>query len=163
MKKHLRTLSVLISLGYLLNATSCSTDKCAETNCQNYGTCVEGKCECGDGYEGDNCETRANTRFEGAYSGAENCDDDVDGVAISALGVSPRAITIEYTGLTEEHASLEATVSGNTITIAAQSVYLSGYEEIYSGSGTLNGNNLTLNISVDDNGNTQQCTFVGSR
>lgn len=145
--------------------SSCTTDKCAEVSCQHYGTCEDGNCKCADGYEGSECQTKANTKFEGAYAGSLDCDFDIESVDITALNVSPRGIEIEfYNGTTGEvDFSLEAAVNGNNINISEQTVYVDGVPETYSGTGNLNGNTLTLNLTATDNGNEQDCFFTGNK
>lgn len=38
----------------------CSKDKCKDVTCQNGGACVDGTCNCVNGYTGANCETPPN-------------------------------------------------------------------------------------------------------
>jgi len=54
--------------------TSCMPDPCETVVCQNGGTCVEGTCECPDGYEGTNCETATVDKFVGTYTAVEVCN-----------------------------------------------------------------------------------------
>ena len=127
--------------------TSCNKakDKCEGVVCQNSGTCVAGVCDCPPGYSGTHCETKANTRFVGDYTGSANCGGSPDPASfpIEALN-DPLSIQIDI----ESGHYLEATVNGDAITIPVQN-FPSGSENYrFSGNGTLNGNVLTLTIYV---------------
>ena len=139
--------------------SSCSTDKCKGVTCQNGGTCVNGNCNCASGYEGTSCQTKANAKFVGTYNGNLTCDGaspSADAYSVIA-GTSPLAIIINQNGTAT---LLAASVSNMNISIPSQDI--SG--ATFSGSGTLNGNNITLNITFDDNaGNISHCTFTGTK
>lgn len=42
---------------------SCKNDPCQKTICYNQGGCIEGKCSCLDGFEGDSCEKQWSDKF----------------------------------------------------------------------------------------------------
>jgi hypothetical protein len=47
-------------------------DRCKpKFNCGANGTCLEGLCNCSDGYEGDSCEIASSTKFIGRWKGQE--------------------------------------------------------------------------------------------
>ncbi len=52
-----------------VTSTSCA-DKCKDVEC-NTGTCLDGTCECGAGYEGTNCEIEWSAKFIGSYLGQD--------------------------------------------------------------------------------------------
>ena len=46
---------------------ACQEDPCEGVECQNGGTCIEGSCECAQGYSGPNCETANFAQYLGTY------------------------------------------------------------------------------------------------
>lgn len=56
MKKPVKNLSKLICLASLTFLFGC--DPCANVECHNGGKCVDGDCECPDGYGGPECEEK---------------------------------------------------------------------------------------------------------
>ena len=153
----------MVGLG-VFTISSCTTDKCKGVVCQNGGTCVNGNCNCATGYEGSNCQTKANAKFVGVYTGTEV--NNGSGTAVSytiTAAADPGAIIINEDGV-----FLNATVSGNAITIPAQTFTDAGFWYTYTGSGTLNGNSLTVttNNHADDHaGNTSDnpLSFTGTK
>ena len=58
-------------------------DPCAGVDCGPNGTCVDGTCDCEEGYYGDTCENLLQDLFIGTWSGLD-CDGDDYSIAISA-------------------------------------------------------------------------------
>jgi hypothetical protein len=58
-------------IGFVLMAmnSSCNTNPCKDTVCNNNGTCREGKCICPSGFEGPFCSSRTSDKFIGYYDG----------------------------------------------------------------------------------------------
>lgn len=54
---------------FLLFLTSCKKDPCEDINCPATAVCVEGVCNCMEGYEGASCETEMRDKFLGSYTG----------------------------------------------------------------------------------------------
>jgi hypothetical protein len=54
MKQLLRILQACL-ISVLILCTSCNKDECENTVCINGGVCVNGDCDCPDGYEGPSC------------------------------------------------------------------------------------------------------------
>lgn len=46
----------LFLLSFILMISACKKDLCESTNCLNGGECIDGTCECPEGFEGDNCQ-----------------------------------------------------------------------------------------------------------
>ncbi len=162
MKKNL-TLGIATVLFAIISLTisSCTTDKCEGVICQNGGTCNDGSCACTTGYEGTNCQTRISEKFIGTYGGTETCDGS-GASPISILITSladPALIRINY------KEALRANVSGNEITIPLQFFGTGTLEEAYSGTGTLNGNTITLGIITTDvtTSSVSSCNFTGTK
>ena len=154
----------MLALLSIATISSCSTDKCKGVTCQNGGTCNDGTCACATGYEGANCQTRVNAKFAGTYTGSTPCEPNVVALGITAATASPLIITIEYLESAGTWVELEATVSGNTITISPQAKNITGNNYTVDGSGTLSGNNITLTITLDDGtGSPSPCNFTGTK
>lgn len=51
--------------------------ECDATNCVN-GDCVDGACECAEGYEGSTCETLIISKFFGEWQATEDCVPEVE-------------------------------------------------------------------------------------
>lgn len=106
----------------LLLQTYC-TDPCKEVNCNN-GSCVEGICNCDEGYEGEDCSTRKSLRFTGLWEGNFDCgnlsengrmeiaDDESD---IRALSLNSQGLDISFDGITFnlDDTPLEARINAN--------------------------------------------------
>lgn len=112
----------------LTTYTSCSkSDKnpCENVTCQNGGTCVNGSCNCPDGYEGANCQTASSAKFKGFFEATDDCplgDREGDAlkydVVINASNSNPVNVTV--TGLGNTDNVLNATAAGKELTIAEQ-------------------------------------------
>lgn len=155
-------LFLIFSFGQI---TSCTPDKCKGVTCQNGGTCSKGNCNCATGYEGANCQTKANSKFVATYAGQSICDgtNTPENIPLEA-GVEPFAIIIHLNSLQQ----INATVSGNSITIPLQTLIYGVESYRFSGSGTLNGNNLNYTLYVlytngVDPDYSYICTFSGNK
>ena len=153
-------LTILVALIYL---PSCTTDKCEGMMCYYGGTCDKGKCKCPPNTSGTNCEIGDNKKFEASYTGFDDCDVDIQGVQVTAPTADPTAIIIKYIGTNNEQPQLSATISGNSISIPTRMLSLNGLIQTYSGTGSLNNGTLTIYLTVSDNGNPVECTFVGNK
>ncbi len=136
MKNLKRNTALLMAVLIISIISGCTKvkDKCEGIVCQNPGTCANGNCQCSTGYEGTKCETKANAKFAGNYTGQMNCDgtSDNESIPIEAL-TDPLSVTIY---LNSQHL-LTATVSGNSITIPVQNFPTGNENYRYSGNGTL--------------------------
>ena len=169
MKKNLNLTiaSILLVLFISLSTNSCSTDKCKGITCQNGGTCNDGTCACANGYEGVNCQTRVNTKFEGTFTkaGDFDCNSNVLAIGVAASNINPVAINLDFSEAALSWVDLEATVSGNSITVNPQAKNVEGSDYIITGTGSLNGNAITVYLTLEDvnGGSPSICTFTGSK
>jgi len=62
---------------FFLLLFSCS-EPCDAIVCQNEGVCMEGICDCPEGYIGTFCETEERAKFFGKWSGTLTCDSGTD-------------------------------------------------------------------------------------
>jgi len=145
--------------------TSCK-DECKDVTCSNGGTCTEGICECPVGYLGSNCETKASDKFEGAWKYNETCDgSSITDYAVSITGASSSPSKIAISGFAGfacggSNIIVEATVSGNDITVTPSQIFCSTALVINSGTGTLNasGNSITFSYTYTLSGNSGTCS-----
>jgi hypothetical protein len=64
MKLKTRILQILgVAAIVTMGMTSCDTDACADVECGEYGTCLDGDCVCDAYYEGVNCDGLFVTKF----------------------------------------------------------------------------------------------------
>ena len=110
----------------LTTYTSCTKkDKCEDVTCQNGGSCVNGSCNCPEGWEGNNCQTASSAKFKGFYQATDDCplgdregSDLVYDIVINASNNNPTAITVQGLGNTDN--ILTATADGKTLLVAEQ-------------------------------------------
>ncbi|MCB0581423.1 MAG: hypothetical protein KDD10_19190 [Phaeodactylibacter sp.] len=104
-------------------------------------------------------EELARIKFLGAYSVVETCGSGNDSYEIIIIesGSSDNAIVIN--NLYDFGESVSATVSGNSVTIPSQ--LLSGIT--YSGNGTISGSTLTINFTVSDSVDSDNCNAICTR
>lgn len=146
----------------MLFFTGCD-DPCKDVTCLNAGTCLEGICECAEGYEGTDCANANNAKFVGSFlKGSETCDSTVLGsytIVNTASGTDAKAFTLG--GIYDNGATNTVNVTVDTdtqkFTIASQSftddVLGSGFELSGSGSVSEDGNTITLTYQLLDQNN----------
>ena len=154
---------------------SCNTDPCEGKVCENGGRCLEGICECPDGFIGDDCETVDVSSLIGNYDGRyEGCfqtgpdhiiqldQSPVGGFAIEFINLGDYACPSSSDGRLRVQASL----SGNDIQMPEQTVCadgnFAGY--LFQGSGTVFSDSIRFTFSVvydaDGNARTDNCTAI---
>lgn len=69
--------SLLLLLG------SCK-DPCDDLNC-NAGSCVEGICNCDEGYDGTNCESEVRAKYYGTWKGPNMCTTTFDFIELDSV------------------------------------------------------------------------------
>lgn len=120
--------SALLTLGAFsaITYTSCSKDDCEDVICSNGGTCVDGTCACPTGYEGTTCQTESRAKF--ARTTAWNATDNPPSgnpltyTCIITNGAGSVQNVIIDNNFADNFFvnNVNATVSGNTITIPSQ-------------------------------------------
>lgn len=154
---------LLVFWGSLV-ALSCS-DACKDEDCVN-GHCIDHRCICDLGYEGNDCSIPFNAKFSGSYSFSETCS--ASGSTSYVVIMAPKSGTIDeanITGLWEDpQATVIASVdsSGTRFNIARQALGTTG-NDIESANGyiSLDGSSVTLAYTVL-NGTSVVETCLGS-
>ncbi len=133
--------------------TSCG-DNCKDVEC-NTGTCLDGTCECGDGYEGTNCEIEWSGKFIGSYLG----NDVVTVSTAGNVGTYPLSKPAVVSRKSESSVSIsnfggfdsfiDATIeNGDHLHIA----FTDPSGRVFAGEGTISGNTLsgTYRVTYSD-------------
>jgi len=72
LRKMTTTLMLAASMLFLFEA--CTVDPCENVICQNDGTCIEGDCECPEGFAGTECEFTLAESIAGEYTVLTSCN-----------------------------------------------------------------------------------------
>ena len=169
-------------------ATSCNPDPCKDVVCGTHGDCVEGTCDCRDGYEKDSsdlCNTEIRAKFFGSYSMSEDATDVQTGstfppvahtVTIATASSSVSKMLVTGLGVDNANTIINADVNdaittnfsiadGQQISVddgSGGSVLF----EVRGASGSISGNtlNLTYNLHSTTTGNLlYTCTATGTK
>jgi hypothetical protein len=161
----LKTIKTLL-LSFVLALASCTTDPCADITCYNDGVCDDGICICTDWYDGTDCNTEERTKYYGDYIGTAtfiNAAGDVststDTIPVVANGSTLNELfmangvptVLDVSGMGEFTIPLTAVSDpdGTTLNI--------------SGTGSFDGNLLTVAATMEFTSSTVEYTFSGSK
>lgn len=148
--------------------TSCETDECKDVICENGGLCNEtdGSCDCPAGYEGTSCETQSISKFLGTANaqaiyafndmGGTACGDYTGNMNMSASTVDDTKLILTNLGGFGTTTSVNATVSGDQITIPSQAI-TGATNNTVSGSGIYS--NGVVTGSYTNNDGVTTCTY----
>ncbi len=139
-----------------IGMVSCTTDACKDVDCGLYGTCVEGDCVCDTGYEGVNCDTEERADFIGTYNVTEACTSGNYTYAITVTTSATGVTSVIITNFGDYGVNVNATVNGDNLTIASQTVG----GGTFSGTGQISGNILTITYNVTAGTSTDDCTMT---
>ncbi|MBK8967762.1 MAG: hypothetical protein IPM36_14060 [Lewinellaceae bacterium] len=157
--------SILCSMIFL--ALACAKkDACKDVDCGVNGTCLEGVCDCNDGYEGAACAEEWSAKFPGEYLGIDVCPSGT----VPLNQNQPAKITriseteVQIFNLGSFQSTLTATVKMATATSTTAEVLNFDDTDIqgrkFVGSATLSGNKLIGSYMVTyTNGNSESCSF----
>ena len=128
-KVKMKTIKLFFTLFMLIGTitlfTSCEDDPCSDVICENGGTCVEGTCNCTDGYEGADCSTLSADKFVGTYSVAGICEGNNYNYSVSITKSATEANKILIDNFGNLNCipgySVEAIVDGNSFTLTGGS------------------------------------------
>lgn len=137
---------------------SCNADTCSNGNCSS------GACVCNSGFEGTECVTEQRAKFLGLYSFSENCNGSTFNYNASIGKGATIDGVILYDFYALPNTTINAKVYGQNITIAQQTILHDGNEYSITGSGSINGQVLTLNYTMDTPNKTDlSCAASGQK
>jgi len=155
--------AAIITLCVLAGFHSCKKDKCRSLLCYNSGTCYEGTCTCGIGYEGATCQITSRNKFIGNWSATEQLTtgEVTHQYAVSISEGNEGINSVIITNLLNSAAlsPIRATITNGTgLYIPAQQ--LAG--NMVYGSGTISSHTLNLSVSVRNLGTgvTSSATYI---
>jgi hypothetical protein len=144
--------------------SSCEQDPCKDVVCGDQGQCVEGTCVCNANYEQDAaglCNTLQRTKFltvaangditSATYSVQDQCSlsgTPTYSCIVTAHPTDMSALNIADFWDDAFVASVVATVSGSTLTIARQEPDSDGY--FVEGSGSISNGTITFSYTITD-------------
>jgi hypothetical protein len=144
----------------------CEEDPCFEVDCGDNATCVDGNCVCDDGYEQNNAGdcVLERAKFVGSYQVMDNCS--VSGTATytvtAAGGGSDDMVQISNFWNLFANA-VDATISGDTISIALQDPDSDGFT--VEGMGVYTDGVIDMDYTIIDtsNGDTDNCASTWTK
>ena len=166
MKKNQNLLFFILLVAGTFFMPACNKDACKDVNCGANGICIDGTCECDPGYEGTNCEIESRAKFLGTWTANDNCTSSGTPsyiVTISTSTTNAQSVRIANFWDAFQNA-VNATITGNTINIPLQEPDNDDFT--VSGSGTINGNTITLTYTVTDTsvgGGTDNCSSTWTK
>lgn len=115
--------------------------------------------DCDLGYEGDGCTTEVRQKFIGSWTSTDYSCDLGNSEATKTYEIVPSLVIneVEITTPTTPDLLLKGTVLGTALTIAPQD-FTFGIPVTYSGSGTIVGDSLSLEIAQDSDGLVRTCS-----
>ncbi len=166
MSKKLFILPLFIFGAFLAVTTTSCGDKCKDVEC-NTGTCLDGTCECGAGFEGTNCEIEWSAKFVGSFLG----QDVVTVSTAGNVGTYPLTTPAVVTRISETEISISN--FGGFLSFVRATVDATDHIKIdftdpggrkFLGEGTFNGSTLSGTYRVTYSDNTyDDATFTYSK
>jgi len=136
---------ICIATGIVFNA--CIKDPCADISCKNNGVCRDGRCKCPIGFEGPYCTERMYEKFIGTYQGAYRCNGNIPDNRMVIIAPGAKAYDISIYNIFAQNDALNATVDGDKIVVAEQTVN----NIVFKGTGFVEGLYITMYIEEKDN------------
>jgi hypothetical protein len=130
------------------------------------GSCVEGVCECSQGYAGEFCNERLNKDFEGTFQLEENCTAGYDTYAVTLLPDAQDPSKFHAQGLWENATPVIGTIAQDGGAFVIERQPIGGHDLAGSGTMASSGQSLTLAYQIFYPGATHafdQCTATLSK
>jgi hypothetical protein len=124
----------------------CGCDCCrAKLNCGSNGTCLDGLCNCEDGYEGDRCETLSNLKFIGHWKGQEIHEYNGVTDTIKIDWTAQASTTLPDLKITNTNGTINTLkLKGDKLTVQNE-IVLDNKHIITGGTATINGAKTLIN------------------
>lgn len=139
----------------LIVFSACKKDPCDDITCENGGICVEGDCDCPEGFAGNFCESFDLQQYFGTYDITyEDCFTTSENHTVSLEQIVGEGNRFLIHNLGDYDCpsgdlQLEALSSSNTITIPSQEIDCGAIVYTFEGSGTFsNGSSVNLEFTV---------------
>ena len=111
---------------FFLLLVGCQEDSCKNVVCQNDGQCIQGTCNCPNGYEGSACEIKSADRFVGSFSPAYDCIAGTQRVEITVNPLNAAELWIDnlhkYTNCTGTVTRLKGDLQTDLFSIYQQTI-----------------------------------------
>lgn len=123
---------------------SCKNDPCDDVVCANEATCLEGICDCTEGYEGTLCDVEMRSNFYGTWWGSHGCSEDEFFGELTLLiesGAEPLTIQLQEQGETD---FITATIEPNVLDAYAFEFELNEEDETIFATGELKDSILAI-------------------
>ena len=125
---------------------------CDNVICLNGGTCNDGLCNCPQGFEGNQCQTRWSKRFIGNYTCDDNCDTSAAGFYEAVVSEDidfGYKIKLSNVGVVCSGAMLNAIINPEKTSFMIPMQNTCG-DQYLSGYGNLNGGNINIFLTARD-------------
>jgi hypothetical protein len=153
----IRTSIKLLALILLLTIGACKEEPCDSVVCYNGGTCLNGTCDCTTGFEGDDCNTEMREKFIGGYVVSEVCNGEQYAYQMNIINSGTSVSNVFLVNFGGLDINAEAVVNNNSLTIPSATIMVQGESLTFEGSGTIDGNILTITYVIEGPGGTLNC------
>jgi len=157
--KNLKFLTIIASFCLAVSFSSCELfsepDPCEDVTCQNGGTCVDGNCDCPEGYSGTNCETEWRTKFLGTYAGVATCNFGTFNGGGTIVADASNILKLNYI---RDNGTLVFTLTGETTFILERQDPIA--TSFLEGSGSIDANGMIIYTHTLESGGSCNTTLT---